>query len=69
MMVRQKYGAGPRLSFADLALQFGDSKQAIHRRATVERWERVVSLAELAARAQIIRWPELRRSARARRGR
>lgn len=50
--VRQKYETEPRLSFADLASQFGVSKQAIHKRATAEKWERVVSLAELAARAQ-----------------
>lgn len=51
-MVRQKYETDPRLSFADLASQFGISKQAIHKRATAEKWGRVVSLAELAARAQ-----------------
>lgn len=51
-IVRQKYETDPRLSFADLASQFGVSKQAIHKRATAERWERVVSLAELATRAQ-----------------
>ncbi|PTD95833.1 helix-turn-helix domain-containing protein [Pseudothauera lacus] len=51
-IVRQKYETDPRLSFSDLASQFGVSKQAVHKRATAEKWERVVSLAELAARAQ-----------------
>lgn len=50
--IRQQYETDPRLSFADLASQFGISKQAIHKRATAENWARVVSLAELAARAQ-----------------
>lgn len=50
--VRQRYETDPRLSFADLASQFGVSKQAIHSRSKAESWERVVSLAELTARAQ-----------------
>lgn len=51
-IVRQQYETDPRLSFADLASQFGVSKQAIHSRAKAEGWERVISLSELAARAQ-----------------
>lgn len=52
VVVRQRYETDPRLSFADLASQFGVSKQAIHHRAKAENWERVVSLADLTARAQ-----------------
>lgn len=50
--IRQQYETDPRLSFGDLAEKHGISKQAIHKRATVEKWERVLSLAELNARAQ-----------------
>lgn len=50
--IRQQYETDPRLSFGDLAEKHGISKQAIHKRATTEKWERVLSLAELNARAQ-----------------
>lgn len=50
--IRQQYETDPRLSFADLAEKNGISKQAIHKRATAEKWERVLSLTELNARAQ-----------------
>ncbi|SIQ81716.1 hypothetical protein SAMN05421829_10731 [Aromatoleum tolulyticum] len=51
-IVRKGYETDPRLSFADLASQFGVSKQAIHARAKAESWQRVISLAELNARAR-----------------
>ena len=50
--IRQQYETDPRLSFGELAEKYGVSKQAIHKRATTERWVRVLSLAELNARAQ-----------------
>lgn len=51
--IRQQYETDPRLSFGDLAKEFGISKQSIHAHAKAEGWQRVISLQELHERAQL----------------